>query len=296
MYIIKASGDRGKFDPDRVYRTCVKAGADNTLANKVLDEIKKNIYNGITTQEILRLILRLLKQDSPAVATRYNLKKAMLHLGPGGFVFEKFIARLLKTYEYKAWHPEIMRGACVNHEIDVIATPVSSVESLPWIKTRLDSTKARQARKKSIYMIECKYHNAAGIRCGLKVAMYTWARFLDLKQAWRHGYGKRFDYPWLISNTKFSQSAKGYAHCKKMRLLGWKYPENTGLEYLVEKNKVYPITILRNLDRLSRKTLLENDIILCQDLVDTKKDILQRKTKIKHKKLTALLNEARLIV
>ena len=81
-----------------------------------------------------------------------------------------------------------------------------------------------------------------------------------------------------------------------MRLLGWKYPENNGLEYLVEKNKVYPITILRNLDRLSRKILLENDIILCQDLVDTKKDILQRKTKIKHKKLTALLNEARLIV
>ncbi len=51
------------------------------------------------------------------------------------------------------------------------------------------------------YMIECKFHNR-GIKTHIKVAMYTHARFLDLKEY--------FDAAWLICNTKCTSKAIRY--------------------------------------------------------------------------------------
>lgn len=286
MDVVKASGKREKFNERKVYRTCLRAGANKDLANQIVASVKKKLYNGIKTQEILQLILKLLKVTNPIVATRYNLKKAVLRLGPAGFIFEKFMVRLLQSYNYQARLPEILTGACVNHEIDIIAQPSSSPEPLKWI----------ESRQKNIYMIECKYHNAPGIRCGLKVVLYTWARFLDLQEGWRQKQVEKLDYPWLISNTKFSQSAIQYARCRGMRLLGWRYPQEAGLEYLIEKKKVYPVTILKSLDHATKKRLFSENIILCSDLLSMEKDILYKKTKIKDKKLTSLINEAKLVV
>ena len=326
MFITKASGGRAKFDQRKVYNTCRRAGADKELADHIVQQVRKNLYNGIPTREILKLTLKLLKKDNPAAATRYSLKKAMLQLGPMGFVFERFMVRFLKSYNYSAWLPEIIRGGCVDHEIDIIAEPLSMPESLGWIYARpvksdevgispraklfnrarqknLYPVKSREAGKPQktalfnrVYMIECKYHNEAGIRCGLKNTLCVWARFLDLKQGRRQGHGKKFDYPWLMSNTKFSNAAIEYAECKQIRLLGWRYPKKAGLEYLIEKEKVYPITVLRGLDRFSRDRLFSKNIILCQDLVSINKSTIMKKTGIKDKKLTGLINEARLII
>lgn len=282
MYVIKASGERGKFDKNRILRTCIRAGADKDLADQVVREVTKRMYDGITTREILRIILSLLKKKNPIVATRYNLKKAVLELGPGGFVFEKFMRKILYINGYDAWFPQILRGACIGHEVDIIAKPREIPEPLAW----------KDPRKKSIYMIECKYHNAAGIRTGIKTALYVWARFLDLRDGCRKGYCEKFNYPWLISNTKFSHNAIAYTKCMGMRLLGWKYPARQGLEYIIEKNKTYPITILRGLDKHSRKLLFSNDIILCNDLLHTKN---LKKTGIKQNKINNLVRQAKLI-
>ncbi len=281
MYIIKASGKKEKFSPAKVHRTCIRAGADKLLADQIVTKIKKEVYNGISSQKILRLILRYLRQRNPIVAARYGLKEAMLGLGPGGFIFEKFIVRLLKAYDCRAWCPPIISGACVKHEVDIIA------------KTFSDSNfYLPKNRHEIVYMIECKYHNAPGIRCGLKNVLYVWARFLDLNDAAKLGLTKKFDCAWLVSNTKFSQSATQYAKCKKMRLLGWKYPPKNGLERLIEDKKLYPITILRTLDADSRAKLFSKNYILCQDIISTKRNVLQKKTRIKSKNLTTLINEA----
>ncbi len=298
MYIIKVSGGKEKFNPNKVYRTCRRAGADKTLAGEIAAKVEKQIYSGITTREILRLILNLLSRDNPGAATRYSLKEAILQLGPGGFVFEKFIVRLLQSYGYQAWCPEIIRGACVNHEIDITARADFSTEKLPFIlpKPFLKNKSGRRHGKKITYMVECKYHKTPGNRCDLKQTLYTWARFLDVQEGWRRGYCEKFNYPWLISNTKFSQSAIEYAECKGMRLLGWRYPRRAGLEYLIGQKNFYPITILKTLDSDLREKLFFQDIILCQDLTTIGEGILQRKIDVEDKKLGRLIKEAQSII
>ncbi len=287
MYVIKVSGKRVRFNPAKVRRTCLRAGASPVLADSIVKEVIKNVYNGMETRELLRLILKFLKQKDPIVATRYSLKKAMLSLGPAGFIFEEFIVSLLKAYGYQAWCPPLIQGTCVKHEVDIIAKS-------PYKK--FDPINEKESSHSRIYMIECKYHNTPGLRSGLKEALYVWARFLDVKDAWHQGMGQEFHRPWLISNTKFSNSAIKYAQCKDLRLLGWQYPRGNGLEYLIENKKLYPITILRSLDRASREILFSKKIILCQELISIKKEVLKQKTMLKEQKLTSLINEASSII
>jgi len=61
---------------------------------------------------------------------------------------------------------------------------------------------------------------------------------------------------------------------------------------LIEDKKLYPITILRTLDADSRAKLFSKNYILCQDIISTKRNVLQKKTRIKSKNLTTLINEA----
>jgi len=287
MYVIKVSGKRVKFNPNKVRRTCLRAGANPALADRIVKEVVSHVYNGMETRELLKLILRLLKQKNPAVATRYSLKKAMLSLGPAGFIFEEFMVAVLKSYGYQAWCPPLIQGTCVKHEVDIIAKS-------PQKKS--DPINEKESSHSRTYMIECKYHNAQGIRSGLKEALYVWARFLDIQDAWRQGIGQEFHRPWLISNTKFSNLAIKYAQCKDLRLLGWQHPKGNGLEYLIENKKLYPITILKSLDRSSKEILFSKKIVLCQELISTKKEILKQKTILKDKKLNSLIKEANSII
>jgi hypothetical protein len=210
----------------------------------------------------------------------------MLDLGPAGFVFEEYTLKLLKAYDYQAWIPPLMMGACVQHEVDVIAQS-------PQSKNKLAT---QETGKNNVYMIECKYRNAAGIRTGLKIALYTWARFLDLKERENKNSKIKFTRPWLISNTKFSDSVIQYATCKNMRLLGWKFPRGNGLESLIEEKNLYPITILNSLDRETRNKLFSQKIILCQDLLNCPQEKLRKNTRIKENKLNNLIKQARLII
>ncbi|MDD4996405.1 MAG: ATP cone domain-containing protein [Patescibacteria group bacterium] len=287
MYIIKASGKRVRFNPIKIRKTCLRAGADQNLANDITNEVTRHVYENMETREILKLILKLLRQKNPITAARYNLKKAILDLGPAGFIFEEFILRLLRSYGYQTWFPPILSGICTKHEVDIIARSPSR---------EINSLIQQEHSKGKIFMVECKYHNKSGIRSGLKEALYVWARFLDLHDAWRENKGQRLDCPWLISNTKFSESAIQYAQCKKMRLLGWQYPRENSLESLIEEKKIYPITILRSLDRQTKEKLFFQKIIFCKDLLMIKNETLKRKTKISELKIIKLINEAKSII
>lgn len=267
MYVVKASGKKERFNPEKIRRTCLRAGAGKYLTEQIVKEIKKKAYEGIKTKEILKLILKSLEKKKPAAAIRYSLKKAIFRLGPAGFPFEKFISRILKEYGYQTSLNNIIKGKCVNHEVDIIAE-----------------------KKKIIYMIECKYHNTSGIYTGLKEVLYTWARFLDLKVT------RKFDIPWMISNTKFSSDALKYAQCKKIKLLGWHYPKDNCLENLIENKRLYPITILKGLDRYSEKKFIQTGIILCQDLIDYNIKHLYSLTGIKEKRLKTFVNQVKEIL
>jgi hypothetical protein len=272
MWVVKASGETEKFDPEKIRRTCLKAGASEELADKVIHQVTKRAYDGISTKEILHITLTLLGKEKPHVAARYDLKGSILRLGPAGFAFEHLVGEILKEYNYSTKVHSIINGACVSHEIDVIAT-----------------------KEDKNYMIECKYHNLPGIYTGLRVALYTYARFMDLEDGSKQGLCKEFEQPWLVCNTKFSEDTIQYAKCKGLKLIGWSYPLDASLERMIEDKKLYPITMLRKLDRDSQEKLASVGMILILDLIRTPIKELNKLTDISLKKLRIFVDEAKMI-
>jgi len=274
MFVVKASGEFEKFDSNKIKRTCMRAGCTEDLAAKIAREVEKKSYDGISTREVLRITISLLRKwKHPTVAARYDLKGAIFRLGPAGFVFEELVGEILKEYGYYTKVHSILKGMCVSHEIDVIAT-----------------------KDNNNYMIECKYHNIPGIYTGLREALYTYARFLDLKDGFKMGSARDFKQPWLVCNTKFSEDAIQYASCKGMKMIGWNYPENQGLQYLIESKKLYPVTMLIDLDSDSLDKLAVANLILALDLLRFPLNELNKITKISIKKLKILSDEAKKII
>ena len=263
MYILKASGQKEKFKPKKIYKKIIKAGGSKKLANKTLKNLKRKIHENIPTKKILDIVLVNLKNE-PDVAARYDLKRAIMSMGPSGFPFEQYFARILAEYGYTTITNEKIKGKKVKQEIDIIA------------------------ENKQKFMVECKYHNIVGNYAGLKEAMYTYARFLDIK---KHG----FDYPWLVTNTHISNDAIAYANGVKLKITSWKYPTKKGLKDLIEKKKLYPITIIRSLNQKTKVKLYAAKLMLLKDLFVYPINELKEKTNISERMLKKILKEARSI-
>ena len=121
MYIIKASGEKEEFKPNKILGTLLRAGASRKLAGEIVAKIKGKIHEGSTTKEILNLGLSSLKNKSPEVGARYDLKRAVMNLGPTGFPFERFFADILNHYGYATEVGKIVMGKITSHEVDVTA-------------------------------------------------------------------------------------------------------------------------------------------------------------------------------
>jgi hypothetical protein len=264
MYVTKASGEKEEFDIEKVRRTCLRAGASEKLASKIAEEVERNVYDGITTEEILHLTLKLLEEE-PGAATRYDLKRAIMSLGPAGFPFENFMAEVLRNYGYKTKVGEIVKGKCISHEVDIVAE-----------------------KENKRYLIECKYHNASGIHTDLKVIMYSYARFLDLDE--------NFDQAWLICNTKCSRDARKYAKCVGLKITSWGYPGKESLEKMIERKKLYPVTILRSVTGFTKDRLFKAKIMLAKDLLNYRVEDLKRMTGLPENTLDKIRKEVRWVI
>jgi hypothetical protein len=271
--VVKADGSTEEFQPRKILRTMRSAGASDEAAKRVLKEIEGVAYDGITTREILKRVKALLQKGELHTAMRYDLKGAMMRMGPAGFAFETFISEILSNYGYKTKLRSILQGRCVQHEVDVIAERTSGA--------------ARRC------LIECKYHNMAGLSVELKDVLYTYARFLDLNEGSKIGKCERFDEVWLVSNTHPSPDAAKYASCRGMKLLCWGCPKGRGLEEMIAEKKLYPVTILRSVDRITFNNLFLADLMLAKDLVTHNMNYLEEKTKLSEEKLRKLVFEAK---
>lgn len=281
MLVTKASGEQEEFNPEKLKQTCMRAGAPEWLAGKVVAEVEKKLFEGISTKQILDIALSILDREMPRVAAKYDLKGAIMRLGPAGFEFENLIGELLREYGYNTKVHNIVRGFCIEHEVDVIAERIIG-------------------GAKETGMIECKYHNASGIFSGVKDVLYTYARFEDLQQGAK--FSKiGFTQCWLVSNTKFSSDVITYASCKNIVLIGWKYPERIdsrnknavpSLKMMLDEKKLYPITALRTIDRNSQEKLAAAGLMFCKDLVRIKIEKLEADTGISRRKLKELITEA----
>ncbi|MFA5133656.1 MAG: ATP cone domain-containing protein [Patescibacteria group bacterium] len=267
--IIKSSGERVPLDTGKIIKTLEKAGADFNLAEKIAQDIYKKSWQGITTKEIYKMAMRALR-GNPAIAARYSLRDAIFRLGPAGFEFEKYIMLLLRTYGYKAVLPEILKGACITHEVDILA---------------------EKDNKKM--MIECKLRQGTEIFINIKDALSTWARFLDLADGAKIGTCPKVDQPWIVTNSRFSYDALNYGLCKGMVMLSWNTPKEKPLPAWIDEKKLYPITVLHSVNKFQLFAFSKAEILLLEDIVKFSPSDLAKATKLSKKQLEPILAEAR---
>ena len=97
----KASGEYQAFSEEKIRSSLKRAGAEKELINQVLTHLKPKLYQGITTKKIYDEVYRLLEDLEHPLYSRYNLKEAIMGLGPSGYPFEKFFAGLLESQGYQ---------------------------------------------------------------------------------------------------------------------------------------------------------------------------------------------------
>jgi len=120
--VIKASGEIEPFSQEKLTASLQRAGAGRELAQKIVNQVKPRLYQNVPTFEIYSVVMKALKKEQRELADRYDLKRAIMELGPTGYLFEKFVAAVLEKNGYKTLINRIMMGKCVSHEVDIIAT------------------------------------------------------------------------------------------------------------------------------------------------------------------------------
>jgi hypothetical protein len=246
MKVTKFSGEIVNFDKDKLIHSLRKSGADEVAVFQVIHEIERELYEGIPTKKIYKLAFQLLKSFSNVHAARYNLRSAIQSLGPAGFFFEKFIAKVFECEGYQTQTNLILEGNCVSHEVDVLLK-----------------------KENTVSMVECKFHGSQDAKTDVKVPMYILSRFNDLKdrdfQLFKNNYS--IQNCWITTNNRFSEEALKFAVCSKLSLLSWDYPKGNSLKNKIDLNNIYPVTCLTTLTMAEKDKLLVQDIITALDLI-----------------------------
>jgi hypothetical protein len=270
LLVTKASGEILPFSQEKLKRSLLRAGATEDLTDTIIGELTPQLYEGVPTKKIYKWAIRALKNKSKKVAGKYQLKRAIMELGPSGYPFEKFIGEILKKQGYATQVSKIVQGKCVSHEVDVVAE-----------------------KDDHHFMIECKYHNQPGTVSDVKIPLYIQARFKDVEAAWSQlpGHSGKFHQGWVVTNTRFTVDAIQYGNCAGLKLLGWDYPANNSLRVQIDKLGLYPITCLTSLTKHEKQMLLDRRIVLCQEICNN--DILLTEIGVNSARINTIMSEAK---
>ena len=246
FFIVKASGDKVLFSEEKLRSSLKRSGADSKLISQILSLVREELYDGITTKELYNRAYSYLKRKKPVYASKYKLKKAIYELGPTGFPFERFIGSILKYSGYKIQVGKNVSGKCVSHEIDVVAE-----------------------KNGSILIIECKFHGEQGRNCNVKIPLYIYSRYLDIKNAGDNAISniREPDDCWVVTNTRFTKDAIVYGNCTGLYLLSWDYPKGNSIKERIDRLGLYPITVSTLLTKREKQFLLSRDVVLCRQLL-----------------------------
>lgn len=269
MKVVKFSGDIVEFEPEKLKKSLLKSGASHEAVNRILISIQSQIYNGITTKQIYKMAFGLLKKESNSHAAQYNLRAAIKMLGPAGFFFEKYIARLFNSEGYKTLTNLTLEGKCVTHEVDVVLK-----------------------KEEEITIVECKFHASRDVISDVKIPMYILSRFNDLKDRKQNIFtnSDKISSCWIVTNNRFSADAIAFGNCSNMNMLSWDYPKKENLRYKIDANKLYPVTCLTTLTFAEKDKLLVLDIILAGELISNSDSL--RRIGISQNRIKNVIKEA----
>lgn len=273
LHVKKYSGELVPFEERSLRNSLSRSGASEEEVDLVFEQITPRLYDGISTRELYELAFELLKNQQEVYAARYSLKKALRDLGPEGFYFEKWVARLFQSNGYEAISGQSVQGHSVRHEIDVVAM-----------------------KDNRLFFVECKFRNAVDAKISVTTPMYFKSRILDVTGVEYSFFNKTQQVTdgWLVTNAYFTSDSISFAKYHKMNLLGWNYPEDKSLKLQVDENGEYPITCLTQLSTQDKAILLKNQCILVKDIIKNPK--LLRFTQANDQKQQRILKEARALV
>lgn len=267
-------GEKEPFSSEKVYLSAKNAGASKELAEEVARRIEKKVYPNIKTSKIYQEVKNILREKDYQSSLKFDLKVAMKKLGPTGFPFEKYVKSILQKSGFKIKINLYIKGKCCTYEIDFLAE-----------------------NKEIVYIGECKYRNLLDSSVGINFALINYARFLDLKNGnFLNQFSKLKIKSILVTNAKFSTSAIKYSNCVGSNLLGWKYPQNNGLEKIIEDNKLYPITILPSLSKEMASVFTKKRKMLAKDVLNIKINEFSKQTNLSVNSLEKIKQEAEILL
>lgn len=243
--IIKANGEKAPFQVEKLINSLRYSKANEALIQKIVKKVKEELYDGMTTKQIYKMAFKMLKSKSSVSASRYNLKKALLELGPTGFPFEKLVGKLMEHEGFTTEVGVIFQGSCVQHEIDVIAK-----------------------KENNHSIIECKYHNKQEKVCNVKIPLYIHSRLLDVEKQWKLTKGHELVIleGGIYTNTRFTTDAIQYGKCVGLLMTSWDYPIGNGLKERIDASGLHPLTALTSITKSEKTKLLDKGIVLCKEI------------------------------
>jgi Holliday junction resolvase-like predicted endonuclease len=182
--------------------------------------------------------------------------------------FEEYARRILAAEGYEVLTNQEIQGYCVTHEIDGVA-----------IKDG-----------KTCY-VETKHHTKTRIFTPFIVTLAAKAKYDDIKKGYQNGKNSfNFDRVIIICNTRLTSHANQYAKCIGIEHIGWKTPQNNGIDAIITRNNLYPVTILKNLSRNEYEKMSSFGIVTLNDLINTDFNLLSAE------RIKELQKEAQIII
>lgn len=273
ILVAKADGSKQLFEKGKIISTCLKMGANMETADAIARKIENKVYDGIQSRKIFTMISRELGRYMPTVRHLTDLRRALSLMKPKPD-FEKFIQLVFIEHGYEVTPNPIIRGKCVEHELDAMAR-----------------------KNGKTLIIEVKHHYNRHILTGLDVTRIARAIFEDISEGYTLGLNSvNPERALVVSNTKFSDHANRYAQCRGIENLGWNTPTGRGLEKMIEDKQLFPLTYLRNLDPMVRNRIMGHGIILLKQLVSCDLDELSGKMRIPKNRLASTFEIAKMIL
>jgi hypothetical protein len=254
----------------KVVRTCLRMGARSHVAYEIAEKVESRLLDGIPTQMILRMIFRFIGKYTPEVRNLFDLRKGLSLMGSKP-EFELFVQVLLMHNGFEVRPSQILRGKCVEHEVDAIA------------------------RKDGVaYFVEAKHHLSSHSLTGLDESRIARAVLEDVTEGFALGRGDlKIDRAMIVTNTRYSEHAILYGKCRNILQIGWSSPENLGLQNMIFEKKLYPLSCLRGLRSEIRMRLVKAGIALIGQLLGENLFDLAKRTRLPQDALEEIVKTAR---
>jgi hypothetical protein len=270
IFVTKANGFKQLFDREKVIQTCLRMNLDREVSLQIGRKVEARLYEGITTKEILQIIFSLASKSKPAVKHIFDLKQG-ISLMESKPEFEVFVRVLLAHSGFQVTPNTILKGLCGEHEVDAVA----SKDGLT-------------------YFVEAKHHINYHSLTGLDESRIARAIIEDIKEGYKPGSAEiKIDRAMIVTNTRYSDHALIYGNCRNILQIGWASPQGFGLEDIVEKHKLYPLSCLKGISREIRLRLVDAGIVLIKQLQEQDCAYLERKIRLSREEALTIIEKAK---